>query len=180
MRRIIGLILVTVLALAACSSTPTAVKEDQDSAARQLDRLNSVQPVPEFSWSQIRQNLIEITMAQAETTQTTSFFFNVGVEMPVSSCPSIGFPIPTTAQLTNPDQAIRVYKGGSEVISQVEQTGIYTGDSTGTYAICVDATGAPYAFYWEGYVGTVSGPAEWRDGRIELIGPPSFEFSNGQ
>ena len=59
-------------------------------------------------------------------------------------------------------------------------TGIYTGDSSGTYVICVDAKGEAYARYWEGYVQAVSGPAEFRDGQVVLIGPSSFDFDNGE
>lgn len=53
---------------------------------------NRAVPVPEFRYSQIRQNLIEITQAQAqaETTQTTSFFFNLGADAPIMVCPSSG------------------------------------------------------------------------------------------
>ncbi len=168
------------LAVTASSCEDEATREDRETAAASLNRLNDSQPVPEFRWSQIRQNLIEITRAQAETTQTTSFFFNMGVVDPITVCPSIGFPIPTTAQLTNPLQRVR--SGNGAVIAQVEQTGIYTGDSTGTYVICIDATGAAYAQYWEGFVSTVAGPAEWDQtkGQVQLIGPPSFDFSSGE
>lgn len=182
MKKLLVALAIACLALTACT-TDGALKEDQAAASANLDRLNDSQPVPEFRWSQIRQNLIEITRAQSETTQTTSFFFNLGVADPISTCPSIGFPIPTTAQLTNPLQAVRVATGGDRVIlPQAEQSGIYTGNSTGTYVICVDATGAAYAQYWEGYVSTVAGPAQWNktSGGVELIGPPSFEFSQGE
>ncbi len=179
---IVALLAVT-LTLAACTTGNEAVREDQATAAANLDRLNDAQPVPEFTWSQLRQNLIDITKSQADTTQTTAFFFNMGVQNPVAVCPSIGFPIPTTAQLTNPNQAVRVGTAGDRhVLPQVEQTGVYTGDSTGTYVICVDAEGNAYAQYWEGFVATVAGPAEWDSvaGRIELIGPPSFDYSEGR
>lgn len=160
---------------------PSGVSQDKAVADANLDRLNDVQPIPEFNFSQLRQNLIEINSAQADTTQTTSFFFNLGSVDPISSCPSIGFPIPSTMQLTNPDQAVGDIgtNGSGAVIAQSEQTGVYTGDSTGTYVICVDATGDAYAFYWEGYVAAVTGPAEWDATvkQVKLIGPPSFEFS---
>jgi hypothetical protein len=186
MRRIpfIAMLAMAALMLTACPQESEAIKEDREAAEANLNRLNDAQPVPEFRWSQIRQNLIEITHAQAQTTQTTSFFFNLGVPDPISVCPSIGFPIPSTAQLTNPEQAARVGGAGGErfVIAQAEQTGIYTGDSTGTYVICVDAQGAAYAQYWEGFVSAVAGPAEWDPDadQIRLIGPPSFQFSEGE
>lgn len=185
MRRTITLAAITLLAAltAGCTQESEALREDREAAEANLNRLNDTQPVPEFPWTQIRQNLIEINRAQAETTQTTSFFFNMGVVGPISSCPSIGFPIPTTAQLTNPKQAARAGRDGSRfVVDQAEQTGIYTGDSTGTYVICVNAQGDAFAQYWEGFVATVSGPAEWDSDtqQIRLVGPPSFEFTEGQ
>lgn len=176
-------LLAPVAAFSGCtvSSQPESVAQDKASADANLNRLNDAQPIPAFSWSQIRQNLIEINRAQAETTQTTTFFFNLGVTNPVTSCPSIGFPIPSTAQLTNPFQAIGDIgdNGSGAVIAQSEQTGIYTGDSSGTYVICVDALGKAYAAYWEGFVYAVTGPAEWdvTAGQAKLVGPPSFEFS---
>ena len=62
----------------------------------------------------------------------------------------------------------------------MEQTGIFTGDSTGTYVMCVNDAGDPYAFYWEGFVSTVSGAAQFVDGQIELIGQPTGEFTTGE
>lgn len=97
----------------------------------------------------------------------------------VGSCPSIGFPIASTTQLTNPE----VEKGPREsriTLPQVEPTGVYTGESTGTYTICVDDEGRPYASYFEGYVQTVTGPATFRDGQVELTGKPTGEFTKGE
>lgn len=187
MRRAKLIALSTALALtgAACTSgnaKPSSVSQDKAAANANLDRLNDAQPVPSFSWSQLRQNLIEINRAQAETTQTTTFFFNMGVASPVMSCPSIGYPIPTTMQLTNPLQEISHGSYGQSVVGQAEQTGVYTGDSTGTYVICVNAQGQAYGTYWEGFVYAITGPAEWdaTAGQVKLVGPPSFEFTNGK
>lgn len=166
------------LGLAACETGPgDAAQSDEKLTEGILRDLQRAHPVPQFRRSQIRQNLVELTTAQAETTQTTTFFFNMGVEEPVNSCPSIGFPIPATMQLTNPEQIARSYSGGYAILPQVEPTGVYTGDTTGTYAMCIDARGNAYAVYWEGFVQTVTGPAEFKNGQVELVGPPSFKFS---
>lgn len=184
-RKKLAAIALATLALSACTdpdSGSDTVKDDAEQAAQQLDRYQDTQPIPQFDWSQLRQNLIEINTAQAETTQTTSFFFNLGTDQPVASCPSIGFPIPSTAQLTNPDQVIDPFGRDDDpsVVAQIEQTGVYTGDSSGTYAVCVAPDGSPYAFYWEGYIATVTGPAIFEDGQIVLTGDPTFEFSGGE
>lgn len=144
------------------------------------------QPVPVFPYSQLRQNLKEIEKAQAEGVQTTSFFFNLGTQDPIDSCPSIGTPIQQSDSLTNPTQPIRDSSqplnngGGNVVLDQMEPTGIYPGQGTGTYIICLGANGQEYANYWEGYVYTVFAPAKWNytQHHIELVGSSSFNFSH--
>lgn len=163
------------LVIGACTVADTARRDDQKRSGEILVDMQNAHPVPKFPRSQLRQNLVEIVTAQAETTQTTTFFFNLGVVDPVNSCPSIGFPIPATMQLTNP---LQIATGGVAV-PQVEPTGIFSGETTGTYVMCIDAQGRAYVIYWEGFVQTLTGPAEWKDGRIQLVGPPSFEFSTG-
>jgi hypothetical protein len=172
------------LLVAACSGStaPNAITSDRKASAADLQQLQKADPTPRFIASQVRKNLVELETAQARTTQTTTFFFNQGVQAPIQSCPSIGFPIPATAQLTNPQQILEnPDNNDTAVIPQVDPVGIYTGDSTGTYIICINAQGQAYADYWEGFVQTVTGPAKWNDAtkQIELVGAPSFKFSKG-
>lgn len=176
---ILATIAVTILALAGCTSdnaSNEAAKKDRESSAASLQKQQASQPVPVYDWSQYRQSLIEITTAKAETTQTTTFFFLEGVGL-IGSCPSIGFPVPSTAQLTAPETKMSRH---DLAIPQVEPVGVYTGESTGTYTLCVDGNGAPYANYFEGYVQTVTGPAKFEDGQIKLTGKPSGEFTKGK
>jgi hypothetical protein len=102
----------------------------------------------------------------------------MGTNNPIKSCPSIGFPVASTAQLTNPEQLV----GGSHnsntiegVIAQQEPNGVYTGDSSGTYVICVAPNGVRYITYWEGDVQTEGGPAHWdkAQGMIVMDGAPT-------
>lgn len=180
-KSLIAAVVLAAVFLGACtdSGESSATKADQNLSAQILADLQKAHPTPKFARSQLRQNLVDIITAQAESTQTTSFFFLEGVGM-VAQCPSIGFPIASTSQLTNPDKVITRRGGRIATVPQVEPTGIYTGDSSGTYVICVDAQGEAYARYWEGYVQAVSGPAEFRDGQVVLIGPSSFDFDNGK
>lgn len=177
-------------ALAACTEAgppkSNATEQEQTQTETALSQFLKAQPIPQFTWSQLRQNLIELQTAQASTTATTSFFFNQGVVDPVMQCPSIGFAIPATYQLTNPDKDIWSRAGSdgisTAVIAQMESTGVYTADTSGTYVICIDDSGDGYAFYWEGFVSTVTGPATWDPDtkRIALTGAPSAEFSTEQ
>lgn len=168
---------VGLLALAACSSG--AQSKESKIANEQLAGFLTAQPVPIFNWSQLRQNLIELETAQANTTATTSFFFNQGVQDPIASCPSIGFPIPSTYQLTNPSKAVGGPESGNVTVAQIESTGVYTADTSGTYVICIDTNGKGYAFYWEGFVSTVTGPATWdtEAHNVTLTGAATGAFS---
>jgi hypothetical protein len=182
--KMIAIAIVAVLGFTACgnsNSNSEASKEESTDANRQLDQYLKAQPVPFFNSSQLRQNLIDIQTAQANATATTSFFFNVGVENPVHACPSIGFPIPGTFQLTSPERGAGNRNGGYYALPQLEANGVYTGDTSSTTVICVDAEGKGYANYWEGYVNTVAGPAEWNSDTktVELTGTPSADFSTG-
>lgn len=178
--------LVLPLVLVGCSDTsgkkPDATKSDQQVSSNILENYQKSQPVPMFNYSQLRQNLIEIETAQSNTTQTTTFFFNQGVQQPVMTCPSIGFPIAATNQLTNPQQMVTNGNntwGWGAPLAQIDPNGVFSGDTTGTYVMCVNAQGKAYANYWEGFVQTITGPAVWDEAShsIKLTGPPSFDFS---
>jgi len=175
------------VALFGCSSgitTTSGQKAENQAQAADTQILVNNQPVPHYNYSQIRQNLIELENAQANGVQTTSFFFNQGVQDPIGSCPSIGAPIPVSDQLTNPQQVINAYDNGvsQAVISQQDPTGIYTGQGSGTYVICINDSGQAYASYWEGFVETVFGPASWNTTthQVQLLGPPTGGFSKAK
>lgn len=169
-----------VMALAACTGQQSAQDKENSQQGKISKTIVQNQPLPAFSFSQMRQNLIEIETAEAQGVQTTSFFFNLGVQDPTDSCPSIGVPIPNTASLSNPQQVVS--SGGSDgvVVAQMDPNGVYApAASEGTFVLCVDARGNVYANYWEGPVKTVFGPAVWDKSShtVELTGPPSFKFS---
>ena len=136
------------------------------------------QPVPQFTCIAVhRATLIDIEAAQAKTTQTTTFFFNQGVAQPTFSCPSIGFPVASTSELTNPEQ-----NDSGVAIPQIDPNGVYSGDSTGTCnVVCVNGNGQTYLDYWEGFVQAVSGPAVWdtTTNSIKTTGPSSLNLHVG-
>lgn len=163
------------LGLAACDSPPKGVASDQSQTDDQLKRYQANQPVPKFDRSQFRQTAIDVESAQVHGVATTTFFFNLGVDHPLKVCPSIGFPMPSTAQLTNPEQALWGNNGAATTVSQQEPNGIYTGDSSGTYVVCVAGNGTKYISYWEGFVHTEGGPAHWDAAQKVIVadGPPT-------
>jgi hypothetical protein len=166
--------------LGACANDNASTDKERDVAKEQLKGFLVNQPIPVFNWSQLRQNLIELETAQANTTATTTFFFNQGVVDPIMSCPSIGFPIPASYQLTSPDQVYDTSRDNGVTVAQIESTGVYTAGSTGTYVICVGGDGKAFASYWEGFVQTVSGPAKWVDGHVQMTGPSSVDFTTSE
>ncbi len=140
-----------------------------------LENIEDLPSLPFYEWSQYRETLLSITDAQAKGTATTSFFFNQGVNKPIKICSSIGYPVATTTQISSPDQ----HEGSSgAVVAQMEPTGVYTGDSSGTYVVCVD-NGVAVPTYWEGFVHTEGGPAKWDNDQQMIVnsGPPSVKVS---
>jgi hypothetical protein len=188
---VFAVVALSVMGLAACgqgkSAQNKAISLEQKQQGIDTYNLDTNQPVPGFNYSQIRQNLKEIETAQANGVQTTSVFYNLGSNKPVYSCPSIGAPIPTTDQLTNPVQAQKDNiaplnnGGGNVVVGQEDPNGVYSGQSTGTYVICVLPNGKAEATYWEGYVGTWFGPATVSaDGTVTPTGVPTGSFSSSK
>jgi len=194
MRKIIaGLVALTaIVGLSACSSqgsSTNTVKSEQKKQTAITQQLEQNQPIPQLKYSQLRQNLIEIKTAEAKGVQTTTFFFQMGDQNPVFSCPSIGAPIDAGDQLTNPNQIVHdgYPNGGAALtIDQMDPTGEYsTGNgSAGTYSVCLDGSGNEFAQYWEGQVMTVFAPAVWDPAAaaagksgIKLVGKPTFDFS---
>lgn len=150
-------------ALTAC--TASATSNDQKTTNDQLQKYQANQPPPQADWSQYRQTVIDVEQAQIHGMATTTFQFNLGVADPVQVCPSIGFPVPSTAQLTNPQQAV----SSGATVAQAEPNGVFTGDSSGTYIVCIAPNGTKYVDYWEGYVKTVGGPAHWDAAKKQVV-----------
>ena len=168
------------LMAAGCNSgnSSGAALENQDSANIEKSFLLN-QPPPHFQHSDIRATAISIEAIQALGEQTTSFGFNMGEKNPVWSCPSLGEPVASTTEITNPQQIQNdgyPQGGASLTIGNMDPNGIYAGDSTGTYVLCVNAAGQQYTQYWEGFVDSVSGPATWdaATGSIKVTGAPTM------
>lgn len=183
---IAGTVALAALALpvAACnnSSGASSVNNDQANTNSQLDRYQKNQPTPAYDWSQYRQTVIDVENAEVHGVATTTFFYNMGSQKPISSCPSIGFPVAVTAQLTNPDQITWVNHDSSRdsgVVAQSEPNGVYTGQSNGTYVVCVAGDGSKYMQYWEGDVNTIGAPAHWDQPTQQIVvdGPATVKVT---
>lgn len=169
----------TGLSVAACGGHPSAQQQEQQQQQGDTSSLINDQPIPHFNYSQIRQTAIDAETISANGTQTTSFFFQLGNQDPIFSCPSLGEPVANTAQLSNPEQVVGVsgnIGGGSTDLPQMDPNGIYAPSaSSGTYVICVNSSGQDYLEYWEGDVMTVTAGATWDSAThtLKVIGAPT-------
>lgn len=170
------------LALAGCNGggTPSGASQEQADSNNIEKSFLLNQPPPHFTHSDIRATAISIEAIQALGEQTTTFFFNQGVRDPIMSCPSLGEPVAADTEITNPAQPEWNSNGSDGVagltVGNMDPNGVYEGDTTGTYVLCVNAQGTPYAQYWEGFVDSVSGPARWdaATGQVVVTGAPTM------
>jgi hypothetical protein len=173
---------VTAMTMAGCNGASTqnaAVANSADTSVEQM--IDNNQPAPVFPRSDIRDTGISVEAIQALGENTTSFAFLPGDKNPIWSCPSLGEPFASTSEITNPDQIDPDTNPGhanstAAVVPNMDPNGIYPGDSTGTYVVCVNSAGQQYANYWEGYVESVSGPAYWdaSTGQVVMNGAPTM------
>jgi hypothetical protein len=179
---LVGLCLV--LGVAACTESggkePNARERETNAIATGFDRLTRSQQVPSFDFSQERQTLIDLTTIRAHGTHGTAVATALDGSL-IWWCPTQGAPVPSTYQLTNPEQIIG--RGGrnhyeGQTIPLGEPTGVYTGDSAATWTLCLDLSGKPFARYEEQNVGWTSGvvnglPVD-KQARVDEI---TFEFT---
>lgn len=150
----VALIALAVVALSGCnpeSKGAAQLKIDQQAAGTQQEIYAKAQPIPIFDYSQQRASLIQINAAIAKGAATYTVFYSFG--KPIFVCPSIGYPIPATTQLTNPTQLTRVNIGSGNSISgelsQAEPVGTYTGETAATYVLCIRSDGKAAPVYSE-------------------------------
>ena len=158
-----------VLGLSACGGGVSSGSGNEQEAAQQQKDTTAIEfaePLPEFGSSTLRQELIDIEATEALGIRSTTFATSQNGTL-MWSCPSIGLPVPVTDQLSNPDQVVSGYGGGSNngyalaTIGQMDPDGVYKGESTGTDVICLYANGQPYTHYAEEYADAVTASAHW-------------------
>jgi hypothetical protein len=117
-----------------CDTTPQTSSESSQVNGQQQTYAKN-QPLPQYDYSPERDELIQIYNARMKVVNTWTVIFAMG--KPVFVCPSKGYPIPYTTQLTNPSQV--QYSGTSAAITipQAEPNGLYTGQSSATWVLCI-------------------------------------------
>lgn len=182
----IGAVLVSAVVFAACGQTEgqnkaqDAYNREQNAVSTGLQRMQKSQQLPTFDWSQVRQTLIDVETIQAKGVTTTSVGYSDYGTM-IWWCPSIGSPVASTTELTPTQQYVDIPNDGDRQkfpVDQAEPTGVYPGQSNGTWVICTDDAGQKIGKYWEGPVDTTVGvrgglPADKR----VTVDEATFKFS---
>jgi hypothetical protein len=153
------------MSLAACDSSGTTGGNAAESAQQQQDTtaIEFAVPLPEFPSSTLRQELVLIEATEALGIRSTTFAITTTGDL-MWSCPSIGLPVPVTDELSNPSQVVNdqySYQSDGAVVGQMDPDGVYKGDSTGTYVVCLDSNGNPYIRYAEEFADAATASAHW-------------------
>jgi hypothetical protein len=121
-----------------CDSSSPQTSTESNQVDDQQTIYSNNQPLHKYDYSPERDELQQIYDARMKVVNTWTVIYSMG--KPVFVCPSKGYPIPYTTQLTNPDQMQEhsgEYNGGNVVIPQAEPNGLYTGTSTATWVLCI-------------------------------------------
>lgn len=153
-RKIVALAALAVV-VAACNGVTQSVSQEQNAVNAQQDQYNKVQPIPFYDYSLQRQALIDIYNSQNQNSKTWDVITSYSGQF-LFMCQAVGWPIPAAAQLSNPQQIAWSNSGGttwsSGVVGQAEPNGIYTGNTQGTYILCIRPDGKISPVYTENNV----------------------------
>lgn len=165
---VLALLAIVAAPLVVAGSAGAGNSDNDDNDASMMDsRLGAFDrnqpPVDANGKSQLRANLNDIERYQIEGGTSWTYFFEQGIPGPLFSCPSIGDPIPVTDQITNPEKTKGKGSDGITTLTQIEPTGVFTGQSDGTNVICLSGKGQGQKVYWEGQVFSSSIELAWNE-----------------
>ena len=147
MKKLIGIALITILALSGCNNQDQDAKDKKQARAQQSQYAKS-QPVPGYDWSLERHMIIELYNAR-NTKAATHSVWRSDLGTIEGDCSSIGFGIPYDTSLTNPLKTVSSYRDSS-VIEQTEPNGIFASKNTAaTWVMCAGEYGAMEPIYVE-------------------------------
>ena len=183
--KIIGVLLVGILALAACKHE-VVTQEAKDSVAsqRQQSQYAIAQPVPAYDWSLERDLLVQLYDARNQNVVTHSVWRGM-TSVIEGDCTSLGYGLPYDTSLTNPWQGLEVHTYGSVAnpavsIGQAEPNGIFASTNTSaTWVFCIGSTGALEPVYVEAKVTAYPGPmsVDYATGRVVPAGAANVQLT---
>jgi hypothetical protein len=171
---------VMTLVLSACGTTQTELEQAQQSGS--VKAITQNQPIPDLGgYSFERQIVIETYLARNNTIATYAYMITMDGKI-IEICPSVGYPIPYSTQLTNSLVPTRNCGSGSGnctegVVANPEINGLYPpADAAATLVQCVNPDGSVSPTYIEWYV--LSFPYRIAsDVQLIKIGEPSFKVN---
>ena len=185
----LGLVLSVVLCTAdsgGCTTdTSSGTTTEQSQQASAYSNLINNQPAPTYDWSQEREIAIQLYNARQGAVATFSVVQSPYTGKVLWSCNSIGFPLPYSTQLTNPEF---VYDPpdvqGVYVLPQSEPNGLFPPpESAATWVPCVNSKGQISPVYEEKDVTVFMQPmVQNADGSLVPVSgsTPSVSIAVGQ
>jgi len=146
---VLSVLLVFVLTSCAYNSDQSVLEQSQQKDA--VMAITQNQPIPDLGgYSFERQIVIETYLARNNTIATYAYMIAMDGKL-IEICPSIGYPIPYSTQLSNPAR-VDSYSYGI-TLPNPEPNGLYPpGDAAATLVQCVQPDGSVSPVYIEWYV----------------------------
>jgi hypothetical protein len=166
------------LALTGCAA-PSVSNIEQQQQQSAVSSIVQNQPIPDLGgYSFERQIVIETYLARNNTISTYSYMITMDGKI-IEICPSIGYPIPYSTQLSNPLK-YEYTGGGPAVLGNAEANGLYPpGDAAATLVQCVQPDGKVSPVYIEWYV--MAFPYQIvSDVKLQQVGETSFSVGIGR
>lgn len=159
-----------------CGSPPANSAETHQVTDQQGIYLNH-QPVHTYQWSNEREILQQIYDQRVSGNLNTWTVWISNDGKPLGMCPSKGYPIPYSTELTNPHQITYQHFDGNGgqwevgVVDQMDPNGLYpVGMTNATWVTCISPDGSLHPQYIEPLVMTYTYPIEIRNGQIVATG----------
>lgn len=154
MKKYLALLIFALLTLVGCNKAPEAADIEHAQQEIGAKAMLRNQPVPTLDYSLERQIVIETYLARNRKLNTWAYMRDYQGRL-TEICPSMGYPIPYSTQLTNPTQMV---EGGNYQVTSVgnpEPNGLYSPSSSdATIVSCVDKDGSVNPFVVEERVTT--------------------------
>ncbi len=164
-----------VLSADSCSSSNS---QESTQVSSQQDIYNRHQPAPLYQYSNERAALVQILNQRTSGNLNTWTVWYSNDGKPLGMCPSKGYPIPYSTELTNPLQATNGPSGGGETsVGQMDPQGTYPSSSTlATWVLCIEgSSGSIHPLYIEPLVITYTYPVEIHNGQVVQTGAATTE-----
>ena len=144
-----------------------AARQEADQQGAAYRNILRNQPPPTFDFSMERKIMIALYQARQRSVATYSFVQSDFTGKVLWSCASIGFPIPYSTQLTNPNQVVWPNTRGYVVLPQPEPNGLFPPPSSeATWVPCTDEQGNITPVYEEKRVTVFLRPMQEQDGKL--------------